>query len=272
MIFFPSHRRRYRWAAYILMGCLAMIVAVVSFAPIAQELTAATVKAISNKFPYYPLTVTAPINSDFGIRNGRPHNGVDIAIESGTPIVAVAGGTTFGVGDRGDGYGNAVEIKHNPQMSTLYAHMSRIAIGDNVTVRAGQIIGYVGSTGNSTGPHLHFEVRSPAGADNFLDPKPYLNFQVATNNNMNNQPMDDIPLCSARPLWGKCRGKLASNNTITAPVKRPKPINKPTSKPTNKPNEIVINRAKPNANPNEGTTDNIPLCSERPLWGKCRKQ
>jgi hypothetical protein len=234
--FLPSRHQRQKWVTYILIGCFTMVIAIMTFAPVAQELTAATVKAISNKFTYYPLTIKAPIYSDFGMRNGKPHNGVDIAIESGTPIIAVAGGTTFRVGDRGDGYGNTVEIKHSPQISTLYAHMSRIAVGNNVTVRAGQTIGYVGSTGNSSGPHLHFEVRSPSGAESFLDPKPYLNLQIA-NNNVNNQPMDDIPPCSARPLWGKCRGKLPSGSISTAPVTRPQTDSNP--------NEVIIERRKP---------------------------
>ncbi len=235
MIFFPSRHHRQKWVTYILIGCLTMVIAIMTFAPVAQELTAGTLKAISNKFTYYPLTIKAPIFSDFGMRNGRPHNGVDIAVNEGTPIIAVAGGTTFRVGDLdNDGYGNTVEIKHSPQLSTLYAHMRNIAVGDNVTVRAGQIIGYVGSTGRSTGPHLHFEVRSPAGAKSFLDPKPYLNLQLATNNNINNQPMDDIPACSNRPLWGRCRGKLPPNSISKAPSTPPQS--------TTNPNEIVIQR------------------------------
>lgn len=235
MIFFPSRHHRQKWVTYILIGCLTMVIAIITFAPVAQELTAATLKAISNKFTYYPLTIKAGIYSDFGPRGGGFHKGVDIAVDSGTPIIAVGGGKTFRVGDRNDGYGNAVEIKHSPQLSTLYAHMSRIAVGDNVTVKAGQIIGYVGSTGRSTGPHLHFEVRSPAGAESVLDPKPYLNLQLATNNNMNNQPMDDIPPCSNRPLWGRCRGKLPPESISKAPSNRPQS--------TTNPDEIVIRRS-----------------------------
>ncbi len=88
----------------------------------------------------------------------RTHTGADFHAASGTPIEAAASGAVVWAGARG-GYGNCVIIDHGNGLATLYAHQSRLAVSDGDTVKAGEVIGYVGSTGLSTGPHLHFEVR-----------------------------------------------------------------------------------------------------------------
>ncbi len=86
------------------------------------------------------------------------HSGLDLAASSGTPILAANGGPILYAGWNSWGYGNTVVIGHGP-FSTLYGHMSSLAVSCGNTVSAGQVIGYVGSTGNSSGPHLHFEIR-----------------------------------------------------------------------------------------------------------------
>ena len=86
------------------------------------------------------------------------HSGLDIAASAGTPILAANGGPVLYAGWNSWGYGNTVVIGHGP-FSTLYGHMSSLAVACGNTVSAGQVIGYVGSTGNSSGPHLHLEVR-----------------------------------------------------------------------------------------------------------------
>jgi murein DD-endopeptidase MepM/ murein hydrolase activator NlpD len=86
------------------------------------------------------------------------HNGLDMNAAMGQPIVAAADGTVFFAAVKG-GYGNSIMIDHGGGMVTLYAHQSRFAVGVGTRVSAGQVIGYAGSTGVSTGPHLHFEVR-----------------------------------------------------------------------------------------------------------------
>lgn len=91
------------------------------------------------------------------------HSGMDIGCQYGDPIYASDTGTVCIAGVNG-GYGNCVMIDHNNGYYTLYGHMSSIAVGQNQAVSKGQVIGYVGSTGVSTGPHLHFEIRS-ANAD-----------------------------------------------------------------------------------------------------------
>lgn len=92
----------------------------------------------------------------FGTR--RLHAGVDIAAPTGQPIVAASAGQVVSAGWRG-GYGMAVAIDHGGGLATLYAHQSRLVVTAGQVVEAGQQVGEVGSTGQSTGPHLHFEVR-----------------------------------------------------------------------------------------------------------------
>ena len=110
------------------------------------------------------MPVNAPVTSGFGMRRHpilgttRMHTGIDFGVGYGTPIVASDGGVVVWAGPRG-GYGNAVIIDHGNALATLYAHQSRLAVSQGATVDRGQAIGYVGSTGMSTGPHLHFEVR-----------------------------------------------------------------------------------------------------------------
>ena len=108
---------------------------------------------------------TNPIGGGTGF-----HAGLDMPSPSGTPIRACRSGTVVIAGWQG-GYGNAVVIDHGGGMATLYAHQSQLGVSAGTKVLAGEIIGAVGSTGNSTGPHLHFEVRI---SGNPVNPTPYL--------------------------------------------------------------------------------------------------
>ena len=107
--------------------------------------------------------VPGAITSRYGMRRHpilgyrRMHSGLDFRARHGTPIYAATDGTVNFAGRNG-GYGNFVRIRHGGGLSTGYAHMSRIAVRNGEEVRRGQVIGYVGSTGLSTGPHLHYEM------------------------------------------------------------------------------------------------------------------
>lgn len=109
------------------------------------------------------MPVAGHLTSGFGERfhpilgYERFHAGVDLGAPAGTPIVAAADGRVVSAGWAG-GYGRAVEIAHAGGLETKYGHMSRIIAYAGETVRRGDVIGFVGSSGLSTGPHLHFEV------------------------------------------------------------------------------------------------------------------
>jgi murein DD-endopeptidase MepM/ murein hydrolase activator NlpD len=114
--------------------------------------------------------VRGTVSSDFGPRGGRNHDGIDIAAPTGTPVRAAACGTVSLAGQQ-SGYGNIVCVTHTSQFSTCYAHLSRFGVSNGAQVQQGQVIGYVGCTGNCTGPHLHFETRVNGQAQN---PRTYL--------------------------------------------------------------------------------------------------
>lgn len=99
-------------------------------------------------------------------RTRGQHQGVDFAAPQGTPVVAVADGTVVHAGRNG-GYGNLVVVDHGGGVTTYYAHLSAFSVQEGGKVERGQEIGQVGSTGRSTGPHLHYEIRKD---DRYLDP------------------------------------------------------------------------------------------------------
>jgi murein DD-endopeptidase MepM/ murein hydrolase activator NlpD len=104
------------------------------------------------------------ITSRFGRRWGRMHKGIDIAGPIGTPINAAADGIVVAAGWQSGGYGNLVEIKHSDGTTTRYGHNSRISVSVGQVVRQGQQVAQMGSTGHSTGSHLHFEIRPSGGS------------------------------------------------------------------------------------------------------------
>jgi peptidoglycan DL-endopeptidase CwlO len=117
--------------------------------------------------------VEGTLTSPFGYRWGRMHEGIDIAAPEGTPIRAAADGTVILMQSEYEsgGYGNYTCIDHGGGLATCYAHQSSFATSSGAGVSQGDLIGYVGSTGHSFGPHLHFEVRINGEA---VDPMGYL--------------------------------------------------------------------------------------------------
>lgn len=123
--------------------------------------------------PEYVLPVTGyVVTSCFGSRWGRNHNGIDLAVDSGTPVVASAKGIVIQAGWN-DSYGISVYIEHENGTVTRYAHLSEASVSVGQAVEQNQIIGLSGSTGRSTGPHLHFEIRVD---ENPVNPSEYLDF------------------------------------------------------------------------------------------------
>ncbi len=116
----------------------------------------------------WPLSGT--LTSGFGYRWGRMHEGIDIAVPEGTPVRSAKSGTVI-IASYYGGYGNYICVDHGGGLSTCYGHLSGFASSTGQQVSQGQVIGYSGNTGSSTGPHLHFEVRINGAAQ---DPMGYL--------------------------------------------------------------------------------------------------
>jgi len=118
----------------------------------------------------------ARMTSDYGMRTHpvlggrRAHKGIDLAAPTGTPVYATADGIV-GRANWFSSYGLYVQIEHGAKLETRYAHMSKLAVADGQRVKKGDLIGYVGTTGRSTGPHLHYEVRIDGQA---VNPIPYM--------------------------------------------------------------------------------------------------
>jgi len=110
------------------------------------------------------------VSSPFGPRWGRMHEGLDIAAPTGRPVRAAKAGVVT-IAAASGAYGNLVVIEHAPGEQTRYGHLSAFAVQKGAPVSIGQVIGRIGSTGRSTGPHLHFEIRFGGLA---VDPLPYL--------------------------------------------------------------------------------------------------
>ena len=144
-------------------------------------LTAEIVKLMDKSSPFvggefaWPCPSSHYITSSFGnrlhpiLKTWKYHTGVDIGASSGKDILAAASGkvlmaTTYG------GYGNCVMIDHGGGIVTLYGHASRLCVSNGAVVKRGDVIAKVGSTGRSTGPHLHFEVRKDGA---YVDPMSY---------------------------------------------------------------------------------------------------
>ncbi len=140
--------------------------------PFATDVTTPVPVAVPSRNPLE----LAKISSDYGMRvhpiygRRKRHNGIDLAAPTGTPVYATADATVERA-ERSRSYGLVIYLNHGADLETRYAHLSRMVVADGEQVRKGDLIGYVGSTGRSTGPHLHYEVRVDGVA---VNPIPYM--------------------------------------------------------------------------------------------------
>jgi len=155
--------------------------------------------------------VRAPIGDGFGMRWGRMHTGLDFPVPGGSPIGAAGRGSVKFAGWNTGGYGYLVVITHRLGYETWYAHMSRISVTPGQAVTGGSRLGYVGSTGHATGPHLHFEVRLNGKP---IDPTPRLLSSYAARTGGASTKDLDLPL-DLECVDGK-RGKGGGKRPKTA--------------------------------------------------------
>ncbi len=144
---------------------------VVLVEPVAKQVEVGTLEELPKKALgsfVYPVS-GARLSSTYGMRWGSLHKGIDLACNANTPIRASDGGTVVFSGWNSGGYGYMVKIDHGNGFQTLYAHNTRNAVSVGQAVAQGEIIAYVGSTGNSTGNHVHFEILKNGVAQNPLN-------------------------------------------------------------------------------------------------------
>ncbi|MER5213304.1 M23 family metallopeptidase [Streptomyces sp. NPDC002838] len=154
----------------------------------AKAKAAAVKKAAAKKKPSWVDPVqNYKLSASFAQAGGMwqsTHSGQDFAVASGTKVVAAHGGTVVKAGGNGAGdgpaYGNAVVIKHGNGTYSQYAHLSRIDVKAGQIVKTGQRIALSGNTGNSSGPHLHFEIRTKASYGSAIDPVAFLRSKGVT--------------------------------------------------------------------------------------------
>lgn len=108
------------------------------------------------------------VSSEYGRRWGKRHKGIDIAADEGVAVTAAAPGKVLFSGESKGGYGNVVILRHDQTTTSLYAHNRQLLVKEGEQVSAGQTIALMGSTGRSTGPHVHFEIRV---RENAVDPR-----------------------------------------------------------------------------------------------------
>ncbi|MFI6486619.1 M23 family metallopeptidase [Streptomyces sp. NPDC050564] len=149
----------------------------------AQAKTAAAKKAASWVDPVKKYALSATFNQAGGMW-AHKHSGQDFAVPQGTEVVAAHGGTVVKAGGNGAGdgpaYGNAIVIKHGNGTYSQYAHLSRIDARVGQVVATGQHIALSGNTGNSSGPHLHFEIRTTPNYGSAIDPVAFLRAKGVT--------------------------------------------------------------------------------------------
>jgi len=126
------------------------------------------IRGLSFRWPLDQVEVTSP----FGQRKHEFHEGIDLRAKKGTTVYAAHAGQVLYAGDRISGYGRMVVIRHSSGVATVYAHASRLLVHKGQWVSQGTRIAISGSTGHSTGPHLHFEVRAGVAAINPLEVMP----------------------------------------------------------------------------------------------------
>jgi murein DD-endopeptidase MepM/ murein hydrolase activator NlpD len=154
------------------------------------------------------------VSSEFGDRWGKMHKGMDMAADVGEPVYAIADGEVIYAGDGLHGYGNAVILRHDRKTSSLYAHNSELKVKQGDHVAQGTLIALLGSTGHSTGPHVHFEIRD---GDTAVNPRAVLPKSKLADAMPGRSPLDPVQ-CQQLNFEGRCSvsATLSSRSVLDA--------------------------------------------------------
>ena len=147
-----------------------------------------------------PFNGNYPVTQRFGetFTDQKGHKGIDYALPLGTPVLAAADGIVEKAGVDNTGYGNVIIIRHLWTDGTVYAHLRNWSVQVGQKVKAGEVIGYSGNTGNSTGPHLHFEYRTVCNDyKSAIDPEI---FMKTSSQNQNPEPVGNVPFGRVRVI------------------------------------------------------------------------
>jgi murein DD-endopeptidase MepM/ murein hydrolase activator NlpD len=165
----------------------------------------------------YVPPVETYITSPFGMRRYRFHYGTDLKLNVGDPVRCAFDGKVRITGYEAKGYGNYVVVRHSNGLETVYGHLSKILVSENQQMKAGEMLGLGGSTGRSTGPHLHFETRylgnaiNPAKLFDFTYHTPYNDQYVITKHGSFDYQFGKVPASSAYKKYVARKGKKSTS-------------------------------------------------------------
>jgi len=184
-----------------------------------NKLTETLILTLLDSNSVFSVPIKGPINSNFGWRRWKFHYGIDLGLSAGDSIVAAFDGMVRVV-RKSKSYGNVIVIRNNNGLETLYAHLSKALVCTNQEVKSGELIGLGGSTGHSSGPHLHFEIRylgGPINPNGIID---FNNFALLkyklTVDSCLFEYMNDIQKARYYTVRkGDCLGKIAKRNGVS---------------------------------------------------------
>jgi murein DD-endopeptidase MepM/ murein hydrolase activator NlpD len=193
-----------------------------------------------NKFQ---LSWYGKLNSKYGPRWGKMHKGLDLYLRTGDTVVSAFNGVVRYAQFNSGGFGNCVVVRHTNGLETIYGHLSKIDVFENQYVQAGELLGLGGSTGHSSGPHLHFETRYK---DFAIDPEQYYNTETGVllsktlvldkkELNANRYPSGKVKKTKkgkkSKSKKKASKKRKTSSKSKTAAKKKTAPVKKPTTKP-----------------------------------------
>lgn len=174
-------------------------------------------KWVDHRHPEFHMPFDGEVRSHFGWRRSRYHYGVDLKLDRGDTVYAAFDGKVRYARYNHGGYGNLVVLRHYNGVETYYAHLSKFLVDTNAYVRAGTPIGLGGSTGRSTGPHLHFEVRYLGNA---IDPEEVIDFEAGILKSNETEMSVETTFKYLKEMRARRYHRVRSGETLSALARR----------------------------------------------------